>query len=500
MLQNISSLFSQETVLSLKSEDKQGNAYRNNTIIITDENNIITRVVDYERMVDLKGRLTTGKMRWSKTALNCKYNITSFGDYISRGAKTEIRSNETGKLVKIFDAFYGGASPDGRYILLLSDNGCEIADAASNFTIIGICGINFNNNKNPAPTFLYDSKFLVYIGGIWKNELNLYSIAKNKVVNTIKLPTNHSGLEYLVSSPNSYKIAYSIVSTHIGALFSIIDLQTSNVETYQLSNNSYLDQIYKLGFSPDGKYVAEYYWANNIDRKTVIYFWDVNSVEIVKKIVIPEAENLDFAFSPDGQYFGYSYQIFPDFVLEVIKVKSFLPKLINYTKAYQLISSEREATLEKTYNKLIPKNEFETSDDYIKRVDYTFMEVDSLRKYFSEKLNEEYLAIENKEQNEFQTKSNEIENKITQSIKETTLNIDAISPYDADIQTFRLQAKGNDLKVVVPISEAPGFKEIWKQIQIKCKMKLKYDLKNWEYYDFIVVNPNTGKEYPAIVQ
>jgi len=258
-----------------------------------------------------------------------------------------------------------------------------------------------------------------------------------------------------------------------------------------------------LAFSPDGNYLA------SGGKDNTVRLWDVATGKLIKVLKGHENNVNTLCFSPDGKVLLSGSD---DETIKVWNVLDLLPELKIFSINYEIsfgIKSKLQEEYNKEYEETItnyykPKGEFETTDEYNKRIQ-TGKELEvQLKAKYDQKFAESKTTMEselksesNIKQEAENQKSMEIQNKINNSTKDTLVNITKISNYNADKQIFTITTKGYTVDVVIPVSDAPGFKENWQKAKVKCKKQLMNDLISWKYFDFVIIHPVSKVEYPA---
>lgn len=490
---------SQEVNLHLNNID-----FNTKKIILIENSAIITSCKNFINIYKFKnGELqktynTNFNINYVNAIFNNQYIAIANNDYVDLNDDyVEIIDIKTGKQIKRFEnVHYMGNTPNGKFILLRTRENFQLINTVMNFSVEN----TFNVDGANYCTFSPDGKNIAFTTGLYKNEIVIFNIESRSIENRFDSKfTGASEITNIEYSPDGKFFAFADDGGIYGNNFQIIDIENRTSKIFKLAYATYLDAIGDIKFSPDGKYIAETYWANDGKRVDEIIIWDCISQKVVNEIEIKKGITINcIAFSPNGEYLYCVFRESDKGNLIVWKINNLLPGLSNFTKAYESIKKEKELNLEKEYTLLTPKGEYETTEDFYIRIDKTFEQIDSVRNYYQEQLKVTLSSIETNIQEIQNNKLEDIKSKINASIKDTTINIDLISTYDADKQVFTLTVKDKTFDINIPIEDAPSFKENWKKSIVKCKKKLKFDLINWEYFDFIVVNPVNNNEYPAV--
>ncbi|MFZ1321465.1 MAG: WD40 repeat domain-containing protein [Ignavibacteria bacterium] len=252
--------------------------------------------------------------------------------------------------------------------------------------------------------------------------------------------------------------------------------------------------VNSLAFSPDSKYIV----SASDDGTAKI--WNISDGKKIKTFKDHKDEVYSVGFSPDGKYIVSGGD---DGKIVINNVQSLLPELKLFTAKFEAttgISSklleEKEAELKNVQSEYFkPKDEFETTDEYNRRLEEGRLKNQEIENKYDQKLEEK---ISSKEQ-EVNILSNEKqmndENKIAGSVRDTILRITKIGKYNADANTFEVTIKGKKGIIIVPRKDAPTLKDYYKKADVRSKKKLSNNLNYYIYYDKVVVHPVTKSEY-----
>ncbi|MDD5361384.1 MAG: WD40 repeat domain-containing protein [Ignavibacteria bacterium] len=256
-----------------------------------------------------------------------------------------------------------------------------------------------------------------------------------------------------------------------------------------------------------------------------IYFYDVNNYKYIKEIRFNAAQDIDI--SPDNNTISiwnfdcglYFYNIDLDkFVFELkgsyrndgLHLLNFAPdfKYIYWTsfdtlKFYPLSNNlNRSKLYEKRFKDYISevglkykghsqRGEFESIDEYMARAKLFLTDIYNIKlKYMSE-----IYFIEQGILDQAIYSGNEINNRITSSIRDTLISIEMVGEYDIDNKLLPITINGNIKNILMDVDEAKKFKMNIKDVIVRAKCKLKTDLKTLEYYDIVIIHPYSKKEY-----
>lgn len=245
-------------------------------------------------------------------------------------------------------------------------------------------------------------------------------------------------------------------------------------------------------FSPDGKFLA------SGDEDGVIILWDVNTGKKIQSL-FGHKDNVNcISFSPDGKYIVSGGSDKKVIVWDALSV---LPDLKTYAAEYELkyglhkkLTDELKEQINFIQSNFQSKGEFETTEEFEERLREKNDKIKGITDFYQTKLYE--LTETKKKELDDLTEKKTFANEdiIQKSRKDTVVKITNISNYNADNQTFSITIKGFTKNVFIPIDKAPKFKENWKKAKVKCKMQLFDDLKNYKYFDFVILDPVTNEE------
>jgi hypothetical protein len=171
---------------------------------------------------------------------------------------------------------------------------------------------------------------------------------------------------------------------------------------------------------------------------------------------------------------------------------------ISYLEELEKLVKENESIFK-------PKNEFETTFEYNSRLKAQMKLKNELisKIIIEEKKNrDEYLA---KQLYEKKKKEEELKlftaNTIKESIREEKFKIEEISSYNADETYFIIKLNSGDkYEIIIPLREAPLFKEKYAEIEISAISILNEDLKSNRLVNFKAKNTQTNSIYPFYIQ
>jgi len=316
----------------------------------------------------------------------------------------------------------------------------------------------------------------------------LINTDNKKTVKFLFKPKNKFSGDCIDASPNGKLIA---AANYGGENWIYIWNIESGKSIKTLSGHN--NDVMCVAFSPDNNYIA----SGDQDGKIIL--WEVKSGKKIKSFTGHDGDVNCVAFSPDGKYLISGGD---DKLVKVWDAISIIPSLKVFETEYELkfgvenkLQDEMNKQIKLIESNFPTKGEFETSEEFQKRLIEKNEKIDGVREFTALKIEE--LKID--KQKEFdivkENEQNENEAKIQSSRKDTVVKITSISNYNADNQTYEIKIKGFTKNVFIPIDKAPKFKENWKKAKVKCKMELFDDLKNYKYFDFVIIDPVTNEEY-----
>lgn len=366
------------------------------------------------------------------------------------------------------------------------------------------------NDKNSISFYPIFAKFLnnedVIVAGMSKNilmgtenEIAIINLSNKSIKKKLSDKITELNVNCIELSPNKKLLA--VANYGKDSWIYIWDLDIG--KSYR-TLKGHEKNVLSLAFSPDGNYLA------SGSKDNTIILWDIKTGKKIKVLKDHEDNVNSICFSPDGKNLLSGSD---DNSIKVWNVSDILPELKIYSIKYDLyigLKSKLQDEYKKEFEETVanffkPKGEFETTDEYNKRIETGKDLQKQLDEKYKNKLEESTTSKESELQSEKQQKqeleqkmSAEIQVKIDKSTKDTIVNITNISAYNADNQIFTIKTKGYNIDVIVPITDAPSFKENWQKATVKCKKQLMTDLKSWKYFDFVVVHPISKNEYPAV--
>lgn len=244
-----------------------------------------------------------------------------------------------------------------------------------------------------------------------------------------------------------------------------------------ISTDDYrIDEHYS--FSPDERYVA--YSLNKI-----IYLLDLES-DVSIPVFNVNKKLSEFKISSNFAYgIGYSNNL-----LYIVDLSNFNINSKLFYKNFNILLND----LKDVYKTITLRDEFETIDQYYNRM------ISVNQALYDKKVTYLNLILTRKDSiQKIETEKTEIlDYKINESIRDTILSIESVGKYDIDYQLLPVTII-NITKVLKIIPEdAKNLKENFKNVIVKAKKRLSQNLKNWAIYNIIIVLPESNKEIPFI--
>lgn len=389
-------------------------------------------------------------------------------------------------------------SSRGKYILLNDfwNNKYELINIAYSFSPIQIINFTPNTINGSINLSEFYSESKIYFINFFDNQISYFDLQNNKIIPVHHNQTKNNLIHDIVISSNEEFLLFSNMS--YATEFKFMELESGKIyKKYSIKDASSLDYFGKIAISPDNNFIAQSYWANNGSRKYHINLWNLKTGNIIKSIELKEASSIgNVIFSMDGELLACPYRDKNGvWAVNIWQINDLLIELKSYTKSYKSLEKLFNNSIDDYYLKLSSKNEFETSDEFKNRIDDFFMGLDSLYNNFIQSVSNLVQNNETIENENYKIELQNIENQINESLIDTIIKLDKISDYNADNETFNITINGVTKKVNIKREEARSFKENWKSSYAKGKRKLKYDLKNYDYFDLIIIHPLTKSEY-----
>jgi WD40 repeat protein len=413
-------------------------------------------------------------------------------------------------------------SPDGKYLANSNAQALMVYSYAHIWNIATgqkIRSITDKNGSIEFAAFSSDGRYLLY-GRPSVGTIDLFNLENNRVERSIQLSVGAN----LLLNPAVFAYSTRYVAFGVSDVIEVRDvtngrlLRTFSDATDQITSlcfnadGSYLaggsedgtmkiwelangKLLYSLvghnkdvtcfGFSPDGMYLA----SGSKDK--TIRLWDLKSGAEVHSIQVG-SEVYAVCFSPDGLYLACGDKDEKIILYEV----SGMPVLdLKYWATVRKLKDDEDSELRELADFFVPKDEFETEQEYSTRIAKGNMERQSIEKKYSMRLAQIEKEFQENRQIESQRKKLETQSKIRESLAEAAFKIENIGAYDAENETFPITVNGITDNVKVPRDEARSLKEKWQQVEVIGMKQLKSDLTTWDYFNLYLVHPETGNKF-----
>jgi hypothetical protein len=352
--------------------------------------------------------------------------------------------------------------------------------------------------KTNYATYSGDGKILATVGN---DTIKLWDVATYSL--KAVLAGNTSDINMVAFSPDNSILASAsfdgiikIWNAHNGTMIKTIKAHVSNIPS--------------VAFSPDSKYLL------SLGEEGTLKLWDMSTYSCLFTLskICSGANYADF--SSDGKRVAvagadnniYIVDIYDQKTVAVLKGHTKPVKLVSFAQGGELLASAGDdnsiivwdlsdlkyskCVAEKMlkYSNLVdPKGEFETTDQYNKRLaEYEKTKVAMKLECMKE---ESLLKIE-------QIATNE-DNQLA-TYQYVTLGIDEISLYDADKQTYDITIDDKVYSLKMALQEAKTFKTSWQKAEVKGIQRANPTTHKAEYINLQVIHPMTNVSYPLGTQ
>jgi len=238
-----------------------------------------------------------------------------------------------------------------------------------------------------------------------------------------------------------------------------------------------------LALSHDGKTLAG-------GTEKFIYIWNVDDWRLLSVIEAHTGKINSVVFSPSGTMLASGSD---DGSIKLWDVSLLDPEL---RRIYFSNQQQKTAEIQNLNSLSKPKDEFETDQEYKARLNKAKAEQKAIEDKFALKYNELKKAYYEQKEAQLQQAEQETQAKIRASLSEAILTISNLGTYDANTETFPITINEKTQSVKMPRSEARSFKEKWRYVQVRGMKQLKKDLATYEYFNLMIIHPETGNQYP----
>jgi hypothetical protein len=367
-------------------------------------------------------------------------------------------STQTGEKLKSFMAHpnkvdFLAYSPDGKTLITAGDDTIKMWDAVSLAFKGNLAGTIGDIHM---VVFSPDSKTIA--SNSTTGNIKIWDAATGELVKTLYAHIN-----------NSPAVVFSADGKFLVSLGEEGTIKVWDSQTYTLLNTftKVIPGANCMDLSIDGRTVAIAGKDNNA------YLYDLIEKKIVGTLKGHSKEVTHIAFSPDGNMVLTVGQDFKMLLWDISDIKyrdCIAAKMVDYSKM------------------IAPKDEFETTDQYNKR----------LKEY-------EVIKYEKKKECMKEAESVVIEQTATNSdpsltYKYVKLKITELSAYNADKQTYDIKIEGLTFQLKMAMADAKSFKTVWQTANVKGIQRANPTTKKAEYINLQVIHPLTNVAYPIGTQ
>ena len=246
---------------------------------------------------------------------------------------------------------------------------------------------------------------------------------------------------------------------------------------FRMKEDLDVDVNHRISFSPDGKYLAA--GVSN----TLHIFKEKNGSFIEADMIYRHSDHVfGGTFSEDGSFLTSCSSDKSTIIWEVTGIKPTNKSLLVEYLGKDLTSAQKQILRPDIVNRIIsrtdksltlPKDEFETSEAYLKR---------------REMLSDEILgALQKQLEKEYGIKANSMNTEVS-------IPLQGLLSYNADLQIYKIQFMETEAGVDIPIEEAKQLRRNHAKALIQAKKTPARDRKSYIYSGFKLKHPN-GKSY-----
>lgn len=343
-------------------------------------------------------------------------------------------------------------SPDHKLMAVAAFDSIRLFDAEKNF----IRAFGGHTNTINEVCFSPDGKRIA--SASWDRTVRIWDVATGKCIKTLK------GHLANVNSVSFGPDGNTIVSAADDGLVRICDGNTGEFK----ANMNMETGITCAALAPDGKYIA----GGCTDGK--IRIMELLTEKTVKTFTGHTKPLTKLEFSANGENLASASE---DMTIRIWDVTD-----LKYEQCIQDKMTEYSSML-------APKDEFETTEQYIQRLaDYDKKKADARRECVKEG---ELQSIQNKVV--FDEKHKPVFTYIT-------IRLDNLSLYDADKQLYMVTIDSNKYELSMPVKDAKTFKTSWQKAVVSGIKKTNPVSKKFELINLAVVHPLSNIKYPIGVQ
>lgn len=387
------------------------------------------------------------------------------------------KDNEYSKSYPNYDISDFAFTPDEGFIVLVTNNKALFGDAYIVLYDIknrkDVYSVNFSSGLSKVIVSNSGKYIITYEPGVSNNaRIYILNVRDGSIINSY-LTGYQFELEKIAISSNDSTL---FTSSRQNNLIKIWKTFTGEFQ------KSLKTQEYNSDFTitPDDRYIISYF---NENEKNYLYIFDLekninlNSIEL-------KWGGTSIAISND-----YKYIIWGMGPMGLFKqdVSSWITRSSLYNNSYNNLYKN----LKSEYGYYKERDEFETIEQYFNRAElFNQKIIDIKRDYINTIIDDENSWITDAEK-----KNKEVTDKITNSIKDTLFSISKVGYYNIDQQLLPITINNITNNISISTEEAKSLKENYKTTVVKAKKKLKYNLKDWEVFEIIIVHPISYKEY-----